>query len=96
MLLVVDRNGIRAFNAYTMKPVCDIIRRDGSKIVDLVFSDLDRSFAIVSTTGKIERFELPSFKQIQQIIEDEEEKKHGDKFHYKSIDFVLEGPKDPN
>ena len=61
MLLVVDRNGIRAFNAYTMKPVCDIIRRDGSKIVDLVFSDLDRSFAIVSTTGKIERFELPSF-----------------------------------
>jgi len=75
LLFVVDKNGIRAFYAYTLKAACDIIRCDGSRIVDLVFSELDRAFAVVSTTGTIERYELPSFNKIQPVPEDYEDEK---------------------
>jgi len=91
ILLVVDRNGIRCFNAYTLKPVCDIIRRDGTKIIDLKLADMDRGFAVVHSTGKIERWELPSFKLIEGGSEDIDEEVKGvkkEKFLYRGIDFI--------
>ena len=96
LLLVVDKNGIRAFNAYTMKQVSDTIRRDGTKIVDLTFADLDRAVAVVFTTGKIERWEIPSFTPIKSAAIEDDEKNNREKFYYKSIDFIQEGPKDPH
>ena len=90
LIFVVDRNGIRIFNSYTLKASCDIIRRDGTKIIDLKLADMDRGFAVVHSTGKIERWEIPSFKPIEGGIEDEEEIKgvKKEKFLYRSIDFV--------
>lgn len=95
LLFVVDKNGIRAYNSYTLKPASDIIRRDGLKLTELVFADLDRAFAIVHTNGKVERFLLPCFSLIEVVNPEEEDPKETkEKFIYRSIDFVQEGPKD--
>ena len=65
LLFVVDKNGIRAYNSYTLRQVGDLIRRDGTKLTELVLADLDRAFAVVNTMGKVERWTLPDFELIE-------------------------------
>ena len=92
----MDKVGIHCFNSYSLKPVCTVIKRDGSKISTLVLADLDRSFAVCFSHGKIERFTLPDFKPVPTTQEEEEPRiaEKRDKFYAKSIDYILEGPKD--
>ena len=62
ILFVVDRTGLRIYNAYTLQPLrSEPIKLDGPKICDLVCSDLDRAFAIIGNNGFCARYELPSF-----------------------------------
>ena len=92
----MDKNGIHCFNSYTLKPSCKPIKREGSKITSLVLADLDRSFAVSYSHGKIERFTLPDFKPVAPTMDEETPSLHEkrEKFHIKSIDFVLDGVRD--
>jgi hypothetical protein len=74
ILFVVDRTGLKIYNAYTLKLLTDPIKLDGPKICDLVCSDLDRAFALISNTGTCHKYEMPSFKEIMAIEDPEEEK----------------------
>lgn len=70
-MIAVDKEGLHAYNAYTLKPINKIIRIAGEKVTDLVFSDLDKCFAICGSKGRISRWELPSFNEI--VVERDEE-----------------------
>ena len=94
LLFVVDKNGIRVFNAYSLKEVTPMIRRDGAKITDLVLADLDRAFAVCGTYGKVERWHLPSFQIMDALPDEEEPGTKRERFYFRSCDFILDGPKD--
>ena len=56
------------------------------KIQSLVFADMDKAFALVSSCGLIARYSLPKF---DKDIERRADIKHGDNWsNFRGIDFI--------
>ncbi len=89
-LFVIERSNVNIYNAYTLQKI-EQIRVDATKVLSLVFAQMDKAFAVVGQDGYIGRFALPSFKKINDGIPDPKSDKW---VGYRDIAFVFDS-KDP-
>jgi WD40 repeat protein len=59
----VERSNLFVYNAYTFVKI-QTLRVDTQKVLNIVFSQYDRAFAVLGADGWIGRYALPSFKMI--------------------------------
>ena len=53
---------VHIFNAYTFVELTKV-HTETTKIIDLVFADLDKAFAVLGINGYVARWKLPSFEK---------------------------------
>jgi hypothetical protein len=59
----VERSNLYVYNAYTFVKI-QTLRVDTLKVINIVFSQFDRAFAVLGADGWIARYALPTFKMI--------------------------------
>ena len=82
----LEKNTIYIYNAYTFVELHKFgVDASQGKIQNIVFADLDKAFAIVSSCGLVARYNLPKF---DKISEKKADSKHDTWNQFRAIDFI--------
>ena len=100
-LLATNKQFVHIFNAYTFVEL-QKVHTDSAKIVDIVFAELDKAFAVLGVNGYIGKWRLPTFEKIHEstpgnLLEKAGENTLGnvpklDFSDFKAIDFIPNPP----